>query len=181
MVTFLVILIVLLQIYTKQALHCFEKGNYVESAMYYAKTRASFEEIALKFMQVQEKTALLNFLKKRLEQVSDCSLDLRLRLMLAKLSFFLTLINFSSRLQRNAEIRTSEIQTMLKYKQSIIRKDLFEFWRFGSFDRSDFGIHNIRMPIMPTSERLNRIVRISDDIFCPKSEQIVWISALFSV
>jgi hypothetical protein len=37
--------------------------------MYFAKTRASFEEIALKFMEVDEKTALLNFLKKRLEQV----------------------------------------------------------------------------------------------------------------
>jgi len=36
---------------------------------YFAKTRASFEEIALKFMEVDEKTALLNFLKKRLEQV----------------------------------------------------------------------------------------------------------------
>ena len=58
-----------LQIYTKQAFYCFEQGNYIESAMYFAKTRTSFEEIALKFMQVEDKTALLNFLKKRLELV----------------------------------------------------------------------------------------------------------------
>ena len=64
------ILLLFSQIHTKQALYCFEQGNYVESAMYFAKTRASFEEIALKFMEVDEKTALLNFLKKRLEQVS---------------------------------------------------------------------------------------------------------------
>ena len=56
-----------------------------------------------------------------------------------------------------------------------------DFRSFGSFDCSDLGIHSIRMPIMPKSERSNRIVRISDDIFCPKSEQIVRISALFSV
>ena len=53
-------------------MYCFEQGNYIESAMYFAKTKTSFEEIALKFMQVEEKTALLNFLKKRLEQVIIC-------------------------------------------------------------------------------------------------------------
>ena len=56
-----------------------------------------------------------------------------------------------------------------------------DFGLFGLFNRSDFGIYSIRMPIMTKSERLNRIVQISDDIFCPKSEQIVRISALFSV
>ena len=53
-----------------------------------------------------------------------------------------------------------------------------DFGSFGSFNCSDFSIHSIRMP---KSERSNRIVLISDDIFCPKSEQIVRISALFSV
>ena len=70
---------------------------------------------------------------------------------------------------------------MLKSERSIIRTGCLDFWSFGSFDRSDFGIHSIRMPIMPKSEHANPSVRISDDIFCPKSKQIVRILALFSV
>ena len=40
-----------------------------------------------------------------------------------------------------------------------------DFGLLGSFDRLDFGIHSIRMPIMPKSERSNRIVRISMKFF----------------
>jgi hypothetical protein len=37
--------------------------------MHFAKTRRSFEEIALKFVELEDKTALLNYLKKKLEAV----------------------------------------------------------------------------------------------------------------
>ena len=40
------------EVLSKQADDLFEKGQYVESAMHYAKTKCSFEEISLKFMQV---------------------------------------------------------------------------------------------------------------------------------
>ena len=56
-----------------------------------------------------------------------------------------------------------------------------DFRPFGSFDRSDFGAYSIKYSGMPKSVCSNRLVWISDDIFCLKSEQIVRISALFSV
>ena len=37
--------------------------------MHYAKTQKSFEEIALKFVKLDDKSALLNYLKKKLEAV----------------------------------------------------------------------------------------------------------------
>ena len=86
------------------------------------------------------------------------------------------------KLQWNAEIRTSEIQTMLKSKQSIVRTDeqtCSDFRSFGSFDRSDFGIHSIRMPIMPKSKCSNRIVRISDNIINPNRSIGFWDYFLF--
>jgi hypothetical protein len=57
------------QILWKQAEHLFKTGQYVESAMHYAKTRCSFEEVALKFMALEEKNALINYLKKKLESL----------------------------------------------------------------------------------------------------------------
>ena len=37
--------------------------------MHYAKTKASFEEVTLKFMGIEEKNALTNYLKKKLESL----------------------------------------------------------------------------------------------------------------
>ena len=62
---------------------------------------------------------------------------------------------------------------MLKSKQLIVRTDLFGFL-IVRFIRS-FGFRQ------NANNAEIRIVRISDDIFCPKSKQIVWISALLSV
>ena len=59
------------QVRTKKAESLYDKGKYVESALCYAMTNCSFEEVALKFMRPDvEKggqTALLTLLKKRLE------------------------------------------------------------------------------------------------------------------
>lgn len=48
----------------KQADHCFSNGEYEMSAMYYALTKSSFEEIALKFVQADKSDALKTFLMK---------------------------------------------------------------------------------------------------------------------
>lgn len=49
----------------KQADHCFANGDYELSAVYYAMTKASFEEIALKFVQVEKSShPLKTFLMK---------------------------------------------------------------------------------------------------------------------
>ena len=52
-----------------QAEELFENGKYVESAKYFGKTKRKFEQIALKFMPLEEKTALLSFLYHRLDVV----------------------------------------------------------------------------------------------------------------
>ena len=61
------------EVRTKKADNLYEKRKYVESALCYAMTNCSFEEVALKFMRPEVEnegqTALLNFLKKRLETI----------------------------------------------------------------------------------------------------------------
>lgn len=54
-------------ILTRQAERLFEEGKYVESAMHFAKTRCSFEEVTLRFMALEDASALKNYLKKKLE------------------------------------------------------------------------------------------------------------------
>lgn len=54
-------------ILTRQADQLFSEGKWVESAMHYAKTKSSFEEVTLKFLNLSEKAALKNYLKKKLE------------------------------------------------------------------------------------------------------------------
>ena len=61
------------QVRTKKADNLYEKKKYVESALCYAMTNCSFEEVALKFMRPEVdkegQAALLNYLKKRLETI----------------------------------------------------------------------------------------------------------------
>ena len=56
---------------TCQAEQSYSKGRWVESAMHYAKTKSSFEEVTLKFMDLEEKNALKNYLKKKLETLKS--------------------------------------------------------------------------------------------------------------
>ena len=55
----------------RQAQQLFDRGQYLESAMHFAKTRCSFESTVLKFIDLPEKTALMNYLKKKLEFTKD--------------------------------------------------------------------------------------------------------------
>ncbi|XP_033107072.1 vacuolar protein sorting-associated protein 18 homolog [Anneissia japonica] len=54
------------QVLTKQAQFFFESGRYEKSAMYFALTERSFEEIALKFIESKQTDALKSFLEKKL-------------------------------------------------------------------------------------------------------------------
>mmetsp|Transcript_1320 Transcript_1320/g.3893 ORF Transcript_1320/g.3893 Transcript_1320/m.3893 type:complete len:989 (-) Transcript_1320:17-2983(-) len=55
----------------RQALadHSFKVGRYEDAAVFYASTRRSFEEIALKFMAVEQRDALIRFLESKLERI----------------------------------------------------------------------------------------------------------------
>ena len=57
------------EVQVRKAEALFTRGEFLDSAMHYAKTQKSFEEIALKFVQLEDKRALLNYLKKKLEAV----------------------------------------------------------------------------------------------------------------
>ncbi|XP_033628364.1 vacuolar protein sorting-associated protein 18 homolog [Asterias rubens] len=54
------------KVLTRQAEHFFEKEKYDKSALYFAMTERSFEEVALKFIEAQQTTALRMFLSKKL-------------------------------------------------------------------------------------------------------------------
>ncbi|CAH1786190.1 unnamed protein product [Owenia fusiformis] len=54
------------RVLTKEAEYNFKNKNFGKSALLYAQTQNSFEEIALKFIQVDEKNALKSFLIKKL-------------------------------------------------------------------------------------------------------------------
>ncbi|KAL1116066.1 hypothetical protein AAG570_005561 [Ranatra chinensis] len=57
------------QVLVKQAEALFNNKQYEESALHYAHTQSSVEEIALKFLEVQQDQALKTFLMKKLEKL----------------------------------------------------------------------------------------------------------------
>ncbi|KAK2149253.1 hypothetical protein LSH36_459g02045 [Paralvinella palmiformis] len=54
------------KVLTKQAEYLFSVGKYIESAETYAQTQASFEEVTLKFIKLDNKEALKTFLLRKL-------------------------------------------------------------------------------------------------------------------
>lgn len=59
------------RVITKQAEHLFSKGRYEDSAVLFAQTRNSFEEVALKFIRLDRKDALRSFIRKKLTSLSS--------------------------------------------------------------------------------------------------------------
>ncbi|GIY21182.1 vacuolar protein sorting-associated protein 18 homolog [Caerostris extrusa] len=59
------------KVLTKQAYNLFKEGNYEESAVIYAQTHTSFEEIALKFLEAGQEGALREFLIKKLKGLKN--------------------------------------------------------------------------------------------------------------
>jgi hypothetical protein len=58
-------------VWTAQADHYFKAANYKLSAMYYGKTQKSFEEVALKFININEQDALKVYLLNKLESIKN--------------------------------------------------------------------------------------------------------------
>lgn len=54
----------------KEADMLFDKGEYLVSAQRYAETHSSFEEVCLKFIQVDQQDALKTFLRRKLETLT---------------------------------------------------------------------------------------------------------------
>lgn len=54
-----------------QALHCFNAKDYDRCAKYYARSRCSFEEVALKLISVNQNDALRTFLSLKLKKMDD--------------------------------------------------------------------------------------------------------------
>ena len=92
------------QVRTKKAEKFYDKRKYVESALCYAMTHCSFEEVALKFMHPEvEKdgqTALLTFLKKRLETVKSSEKTQLTMLVVWLFEIYLNMIGNKSSTQR---------------------------------------------------------------------------------
>ncbi|XP_077978049.1 vacuolar protein sorting-associated protein 18 homolog isoform X1 [Glandiceps talaboti] len=59
------------KVLTKQAEYFFNDKSYEKSAMYYALTERSFEEVALKFIQVEQRDALKTFLIKKMNALKN--------------------------------------------------------------------------------------------------------------
>ncbi len=55
----------------QQAEHYFKEGNYQEAALSFSQSQLSFEEVALKFIQVGRKDALKIFLNRKLEALDS--------------------------------------------------------------------------------------------------------------
>ena len=62
------------EVLSRRAERLFDLGEYLESAMTFSKTSAEFETIALKFLKLEDKTAIMNFLKKKLETIEPADL-----------------------------------------------------------------------------------------------------------
>ena len=56
---------------TAQAELAYNQGNLTESALKYAKTKAGFEEVTLKFVDLEDKRALKLYLRKKLEALDS--------------------------------------------------------------------------------------------------------------
>jgi len=54
---------------TKEANHLYNEDRWVESAVLFAQTESSFEEVTLKFMDLEDKTALKIYLRKKLDSL----------------------------------------------------------------------------------------------------------------
>ncbi|XP_070564875.1 vacuolar protein sorting-associated protein 18 homolog isoform X2 [Ptychodera flava] len=59
------------KVLTRQAEYFFNEKSYEKSAMYYALTERSFEEVALKFIQVEKRDALKTFLNKKMNALKN--------------------------------------------------------------------------------------------------------------
>ena len=101
---------------TKKAQDYYNKGKYVESALCYAMTHSSFEEVALKFMRPEvEKdgqAALLTFLKRRLETVKSSEKTQLTMLVVWLFEIYLNMIGNKSSSSKRARMLHGDVEDM---------------------------------------------------------------------
>lgn len=90
----------------KQAELMFDQKQYLECARIYSETQASFEDVCLKFMDINEYDALLMYLHSRLDKLNDSDKTQITMLVVWIVELYLTLMARCSPTEQQAKIRT---------------------------------------------------------------------------
>nr|XP_018899049.1 PREDICTED: vacuolar protein sorting-associated protein 18 homolog isoform X1 [Bemisia tabaci] len=100
------------QVLVKQAEKYFETEDYVNSALLYADTQSSFEEIALKFLQIWELNGLKLFLRKKLEKLNPKQPQDKTQITMISIWMFELFLNQSGNLRLDGKDNTVEYREL---------------------------------------------------------------------
>lgn len=105
----------------------YEKKQYMESAKIYSQTKKTFEEVTLKFMQVNENLPLMHYLKNRLNELNPSTEQTQITMLVVWLvELFMTELSRSSltSLDRQKEfdefMQLPKVQACLKANRKVI-------------------------------------------------------------
>lgn len=93
----------------KQAEMMFNQKRYLDCAQIYSETQASFEDVCLKFMDINEYDALLMYLNSRLEKLSDTDKTQTTMLVVWIVELYLTLMARCSATGQQSKNRTYQM------------------------------------------------------------------------
>ncbi|XP_040568525.1 vacuolar protein sorting-associated protein 18 homolog [Lepeophtheirus salmonis] len=96
------------EIMKAEAAKLYDEGKFLEAAMTYSKSMASFEEVALKFVDIDDKSALLYFLKKRIENMRASETTQLTMTAVWVIEIFMNQINYTKDLLSQNERKGSE-------------------------------------------------------------------------
>ncbi|OAX44376.1 hypothetical protein K503DRAFT_861432 [Rhizopogon vinicolor AM-OR11-026] len=113
-------------ILSAQARAFFDEGRYFQAAQCYSQCSASFEEVALKFLDAGERDALRSYLISRLERTRKSDLTQRMILATWLLEFYLSRCNELDDLCASESV-TSDIEN-LQTQRAILEDDLRQFF-----------------------------------------------------
>ncbi|CAB4065658.1 DDX41 [Lepeophtheirus salmonis] len=91
-----------------EAAKLYDEGKFLEAAITYSKSMASFEEVALKFVDIDDKSALLYFLKKRIENMRASETTQLTMTAVWVIEIFMNQINYTKDLLSQNERKGSE-------------------------------------------------------------------------
>ncbi|KAL1748553.1 Pep3/Vps18/deep orange family-domain-containing protein [Schizophyllum fasciatum] len=121
-----------------QAAAYFAEGKYFQAAQCYAQCSVSFEEVALKFLDVNERDALRSYLISRLERTRKGDLTQRLMLATWLVEFYLSKLNEMDDLIASESV--SQDVENLKTERAILEDDLRQF--FETY-KTDLDTHTV--------------------------------------
>lgn len=93
----------------KQAELLFGERRYLDCAQIYAETQASFEDVCLKFMDINEYDALMVYLNSRLDKLGDGDKTQTTMLVVWIVELYLTLMTRCSATEQQSRIRTYQM------------------------------------------------------------------------